>query len=798
MTEALSGQSSPLPSLDEPGDAELISAVRGGDVEAYGLLFERHVDAARRLARQLVSAGDVDDLVSEAFAKVLGVLQRGGGPDLAFRAYLLTSIRRLHVDKLRAGARLHTTDDMTPFDPGVPFEDTAVAGFENKTAAKAFAQLPERWQQVLWHTEVEGQKPADIAPLLGMSPNSVSALAYRAREGLRQAFISMHAQDALEDACATTRANLGAYIRNGISRRDGAKVEAHLQDCRACSAIYLELTEVNSNLGALLAPLILGSAAAGYLAAAGAGAKVGILLFLDRGRDWVLHNPAGRATAGVAAAGVVVAGIAVAATTGGDVPPPSAAPPSRSAAPSSAPAPSASSSTAPVAPPVAPPADSPSEAPAAATVAPTSAPTAAPIAAPTTVPTTTPVSGPVIDQPVITATAPPGGSVTIDLTKGARDADGDRLTVKSARLARPSHGAVVVGSGGAARAPLAWAATRRTPTVAARPGATTVTYTPDAGWRGTDTIVYVLTDDDGNTATGRVRVSTPNADPVADDDHASATLVHPGRAEVTVPVLANDRDANHDHLTVTVASRPTYGEARVNADGSVTYRSYAPVAGSIHDTFTYRVTDGHGGSDTATVTIDADVQLPENHPPHAVDDPATVESGRSVDIAVLSNDTDPDGDALTVSAFTWPDRVTRSSSDPNVLVYDAAGLEPGTYTFTYVVSDPNGATDTGSVTVVVTPAPEPPLVATDDFPAPLRAGNPETIDVLSNDVGTDLVVQSVTAPLHGIVDIIGGGTKVQYRSADDYVGGDSFSYTAFEPSTGRTATATVHLEVMPR
>src|SRR4051794_981625 len=132
-----------VPAVDERGDAELITAVRAGDVGAYGELFSRHVDAARRLARQLVSAGDVDDLVSEAFAKVLGVLQRGGGPDLAFRAYLLTAVRRLHVDRIRATARLHSTGDLTPFDPGIPFRDTALEGFENATAAKAFASLPE-------------------------------------------------------------------------------------------------------------------------------------------------------------------------------------------------------------------------------------------------------------------------------------------------------------------------------------------------------------------------------------------------------------------------------------------------------------------------------------------------------------------------------------------------------------------------------------------------------------------------------------------------------------------------------
>ena len=124
--------------------------------------------------------------------------------------------------------------------------------------------LPERWQAVLWHTEVEGQKPAEVAVLLGMSANSVSALAYRAREGLRQAFLTMHLQELEDDTCAWTHQNLGAYVRNGISRRDAAKVEHHLTECRRCSALYLELTEVNSNLSGLLAPLLLGSAAAMY------------------------------------------------------------------------------------------------------------------------------------------------------------------------------------------------------------------------------------------------------------------------------------------------------------------------------------------------------------------------------------------------------------------------------------------------------------------------------------------------------------------------------------------------------
>ena len=297
----------------EVADAELISAVRGGDTDAYGDLYDRHATAARRLARQLVPPADAEDLVSEAFAKVLSLLQRGSGPDVAFRAYLLTAVRRLHVDRIRANARVHPTDDLEPFDPGIPFRDTAVEGFENAAAAKAFASLPERWQAVLWHTEVEGQRPAEVAVLLGMSANSVSALAYRAREGLRQAFLTMHLQDLEDDACAWTHQNLGAYVRNGISRRDAAKVEQHLTECRRCTALYLELTEVNSNLSGLLAPLLLGGAAAAYVGSAtGAAAlKGGLLVLLDRARDLVAANAPASAAAGVAAAVVVAGGVFV-------------------------------------------------------------------------------------------------------------------------------------------------------------------------------------------------------------------------------------------------------------------------------------------------------------------------------------------------------------------------------------------------------------------------------------------------------------------------------------------------------
>jgi RNA polymerase sigma factor (sigma-70 family) len=138
----------------EPSDAELISRVRGGDSAAYGQLFERHRGAANRLAGSLSRGGEADDLVSEAFTKVFTVLLRGGGPDLSFRAYLLTSVRRIHIDRIRSSRRALPTDDVETLDSGVAFEDPAVAGFEGSAAASAFASLPERWQLVLWHLEV--------------------------------------------------------------------------------------------------------------------------------------------------------------------------------------------------------------------------------------------------------------------------------------------------------------------------------------------------------------------------------------------------------------------------------------------------------------------------------------------------------------------------------------------------------------------------------------------------------------------------------------------------------------------
>src|SRR5690349_12886148 len=282
------------------GDDALIARVRAGDGSAYGTLFARHVGAARRLAVQLAGRSEADDLVSEAFTKVLLVLRRGEGPDLAFRAYLLTAVRRLHVDRLRAQRRLQTTDDLTPYDVGVPFTDTAVQDFDDAAAARAFNSLPERWQLVLWHMEVEGQRPAEVAPLLGVKANAVSALAHRAREGLRAAYLNMHIPDDLPDEqCRWVHEHLGGYVRDGLSERDTRRVREHLEVCVVCSKSYLELASVNSEMRALIGPVVLGGAAAAYLGSGKAAGGLGLVGLLGRTRDLVALHAKGAAVLGI-------------------------------------------------------------------------------------------------------------------------------------------------------------------------------------------------------------------------------------------------------------------------------------------------------------------------------------------------------------------------------------------------------------------------------------------------------------------------------------------------------------------
>jgi RNA polymerase sigma factor (sigma-70 family) len=295
-----------------PTDAELIVAVRAGDRSAYGALYERHLAAARAHARRLTpSAADADDLVADAFAWVFSALRAGHGPRETFRAYLLTTVRNGLYQRARGSRRLELSDDMTRYDKGVPWSDPVEVELDSTLAARAFSALPARWQTVLWLAEVQRRSTADIGEQMGLLPSAVAALAYRAREGLRQAYLQAHVTDGPDEDCRPTVHRLGGWTRGRLAAGDAALVQEHLDGCDRCRRLAAELADVNGGLPGL-APLLVAAAASYSSAGAGAlgmtasgagGAGTASLL------GWLVGTHAGQAAAVLTA--VLVGGTAV-------------------------------------------------------------------------------------------------------------------------------------------------------------------------------------------------------------------------------------------------------------------------------------------------------------------------------------------------------------------------------------------------------------------------------------------------------------------------------------------------------
>jgi RNA polymerase sigma factor (sigma-70 family) len=312
-------------------DAELIARTRTGDMTAYDELYRRHIDGAQRVARIVTgSADEAQDVVSEAFTRVLDRLQHGGGPDSELGPYLNTIVRRLAIDRYRASRRDGLPADPTLFEVMPEADDPISRSTDRELVRRAFETLPERWQQVLWHTEIEGRTAAALAPSLGSTPNAVAALAYRAREGLRQAYLSVHLSADIPERCRPYVPKLAAYVRGTLSPRDDQWVAAHVENCPHCRDRRDELMLLVADLRgvlwpALLLPVVFGgaktAAAAGAAGIAGAGAAAA------EGAKGGAAGGAGGGAGGIGAAGVVAgaagaAGIAAgvaagAAATGG-------------------------------------------------------------------------------------------------------------------------------------------------------------------------------------------------------------------------------------------------------------------------------------------------------------------------------------------------------------------------------------------------------------------------------------------------------------------------------------------------
>lgn len=264
MTEVLRPDSEPI------SDSELIALVRAGDAAAYEELFVRHRAVALRYARRLSDSERAEDLCAEAFTKIFDLLQRGKGPDVAFRAYLLTTVRTSHLNNLRRGSREDLVPDHEPISRMMPVIEDPDARFDRNAICRAFYQLPERWRVVLWLTSVEGYTHDEVSERLGLKSNAVASLAFRARAGLRQAYLAEHLLEATEPRCRTVVQQLPTYLRDRVTPRRRRQVEEHLDGCASCTTAALELTEVDTRLGGLLAPLALTGVAAGAVQASGA------------------------------------------------------------------------------------------------------------------------------------------------------------------------------------------------------------------------------------------------------------------------------------------------------------------------------------------------------------------------------------------------------------------------------------------------------------------------------------------------------------------------------------------------
>jgi RNA polymerase sigma factor (sigma-70 family) len=216
-------------------DEQLVARVRGGELDAYDVLFERHNISARRVARAaLGDATDVDDVVAEAFASVLGALQRGSGPTEGFVGYLVSTVRH-EAYRANRRRRVRPIGDGT-YEPSV---DPFVGHEDADVLREAFDSLPRVSRDVLWRTEVEGRSHADIARTVGATTQAIGARASRARVALGGAYLAGHLDLAFDEPpdteeCADVRGQLVDLVRGSASSRRQRSLEAHLAQCVRC------------------------------------------------------------------------------------------------------------------------------------------------------------------------------------------------------------------------------------------------------------------------------------------------------------------------------------------------------------------------------------------------------------------------------------------------------------------------------------------------------------------------------------------------------------------------------------
>ena len=333
-----------------------------------------------------------------------------------------------------------------------------------------------------------------------------------------------------------------------------------------------------------------------------------------------------------------------------------------------------------------------------------------------------------------------------------------------------------------------------------------ITYTPNTGFTGNDTVIYSICDTGMpvlcDTAIVVITVSPVNDAPVANDDTATTDEDTP----VVIDVLSNDTDAdgNLDETSVTVVTPPTNGTATVDpVTGEITYTPNPDFHGT--DTLVYSICDTGMPvlCDTAIVVITVS---PVNDAPVANDDTATTDEDTPVVIDIPSNDTDVDGnlDETTVTVVTPPTNGT-ATVDPvtGEITYTPNPDFHGTDTLVYSICDTGIPVlcDTAIVVITVSPVNDAP-VANDDT-ATTDEDTPVVIDVPSNDTDVDgnldeTSVTVVTPPTNGTITVDPVTGEMTYTPATGFSGNDTLVYSICD--TGMPVlcdTAVVVITVVP-
>jgi hypothetical protein len=330
-----------------------------------------------------------------------------------------------------------------------------------------------------------------------------------------------------------------------------------------------------------------------------------------------------------------------------------------------------------------------------------------------------------------------------------------------------------------------------------------ISYTPDANYCNSqsggsaDTFTYTV--NGGDTATVSVTVTCVNDAPVANDDSKTVGEDSSGAGN-DIDVVANDTDAESDAIEITNVTDPAHGTATI-VQGSPDKVNYVPDAdycntppGTTLETLTYTV----NGGDTATVTVT--VTCVDDNPVASDDSATRAEDSGALDVPVLSNDSDAENDAITITNVTQPTNgdvvITGGGTgltyapDANYCNSQSGGSAD---TFTYTV---NGG-DTATVSMTVTCANDA-TDAIDDGPAAFgEDSGANAIDVRANDTDADTpfggskeTVASVTQPTSGTgtAAVTNGGTDVSYTTSSNFCGSTSFTYTL---TGGDSATVSV-------